>query len=68
MSLYVCDPVVMREIKPRLGKLSCGKGCVRFRKLDDLPLSVAELFMKRAAQRVRSGEFVYEAHRKGAAS
>jgi uncharacterized protein YdhG (YjbR/CyaY superfamily) len=64
MSLYLCDPVVMREIKPRLGKLSCGKGCVRFRKLDDLPLDVAGAMLRMAARRTASGEFNYAAMKK----
>ncbi len=66
MSLYV-DPVVMKEFKPRLGKLNCGKCCIRFRKLEDLPMDVAEGMVRRAVQRVRSGEYVYSTHTKTAA-
>jgi uncharacterized protein YdhG (YjbR/CyaY superfamily) len=40
MALYVCGPAVDAH-RSRLGKLNCGKGCIRFKKLDDLPLDVA---------------------------
>jgi len=41
MSLYVCDTAVLQEYRKKLGKLDCGVGCIRFRKIEDLPLDVA---------------------------
>ncbi|HUQ69165.1 MAG TPA: DUF1801 domain-containing protein [Planctomycetaceae bacterium] len=39
LSLYA-DPDVLAEYKPKLGKLNCGKSCLRFKSLDQLPLDV----------------------------
>ena len=39
MALYVCDGPIARH-KARLGKLDCGKGCIRFKRLDQLPMAV----------------------------
>jgi uncharacterized protein YdhG (YjbR/CyaY superfamily) len=52
MALYVCDTAVVDAHRSRLGKLNCGKGCIRFKSLDDLPLDVvadilAEVFQRR---------------------
>ena len=34
----------------RLGKASCGKSCIRFKKIEDLDLAVVEELLKEAAQ------------------
>jgi len=39
LSLY-CDPTLLAQYKSRLGKLNCGKSCLRFKSLDQLPLDV----------------------------
>ncbi len=39
ISLY-CKPEVLARYRRQLGKLDIGKGCIRFKKLDDLPLDV----------------------------
>ena len=51
MALYVCDGEVVDAHRPRLGKLNCGKGCIRFRNLDELPLEVVSTILKEAWQR-----------------
>lgn len=37
ISLY-CQPEVVDKYRDDLGKLNVGKGCIRFKKLEDLPL------------------------------
>lgn len=52
MSLYFCavdgDGYLAEKAKDRLGKVSVGKSCVRFKKLADLDLEVVEELVKRA--------------------
>jgi uncharacterized protein YdhG (YjbR/CyaY superfamily) len=48
MALYVCEPEVVDEQRARLGKLDCGKGCIRFRKLEELPLDAIRDIVKAA--------------------
>ena len=44
MSLYVCESDIVKTHFRQLGKVSCGKGCIRFKRLSDLNVSaVAEL-------------------------
>jgi len=53
-SLYFCacdkDGYLPDKNKHRLGSVSAGKSCIRFRKLEDLDLKVAMQLVKRAAQ------------------
>lgn len=47
MSLYVCSisdsgEYVAEEFKDKLGKVSVGKSCIRFKKLDDLNLDAVK--------------------------
>ena len=51
MSLYVCDSEVVDGHRPRLGTLSCGKGCIRFKKLEQLPLDVVSDILREATKR-----------------
>src|SRR5262245_58616946 len=37
-SVYVMGGQRLTEHRDALGKLDCGKGCIRFKKLDQLPL------------------------------
>ena len=54
MALYVCEGEIVDAHRAALGKLNCGKGCIRFRKLDELPLDVIAMILKEAyAQRSR---------------
>lgn len=45
MALYA-EPTVVDHYRKELGKLSCGKGCIRFRHLRDLPLKVVEKILQ----------------------
>ncbi len=40
MSLYMLNTPVLEKYKAKLGKLSVGKGCIRFKKIEDLPLDI----------------------------
>jgi len=51
LALYVCPADVLDEFRPRLGKLDCGKGCIRFRKPEDLPLDVADEMLRKVLKR-----------------
>ena len=56
MALYVCDAEAVEAHRTGLGKLNCGKGCIRFRKLDDLPLDVVSAILKDAFARRKSSQ------------
>ena len=45
MSLYM-DTDTVEAHRAELGKLDCGKGCIRFKKLDDLPLDVIDTILQ----------------------
>ena len=51
MALYVTDVNLAEEFKSKLPELSLGKSCVRFKKIEDLPLKVVEKILKTAATR-----------------
>ena len=38
ISFYVSETKLVQKFKPSLGKVSLGKNCIRFKKLDDLNL------------------------------
>ena len=54
VSLYICacddDGYLVENNAARLGKVSVGKGCIRFKRLDQLNLEVAMELVKRAAR------------------
>jgi uncharacterized protein YdhG (YjbR/CyaY superfamily) len=54
-SLYVMDTKLVERFRPLLGKLSVGKGCIRFRKLEDAPLDVFGRIIAEAASRRTKG-------------
>ena len=49
MAFYCCDEV-MDRYRSKLGKLDCGKGCIRFRRIEDLPLEVLAAMLREVAQ------------------
>lgn len=53
MSLYMDTEVVERHRK-ELDSLSIGKSCIRFRKLDELPLDTVELMLLETVQGARN--------------
>ena len=52
-SLYVPHGEIVRKYVPRLGKVTAGKGCIRFRSLDDLNLAELEHMVKELKSRIR---------------
>jgi uncharacterized protein YdhG (YjbR/CyaY superfamily) len=56
MALYVGGDGPLDSYRDRLGKLNCGKGCIRFRKLDDLPLDVVSDILTEIVRRRKAGE------------
>jgi Domain of unknown function (DU1801) len=61
VSLYFCaaedDGYLAEKNEDRLGKVSVGKSCVRFKKLDDLNLDVVAELAKRVAALSKAGQF-----------
>lgn len=49
MALYCCDDLV-DQYRSRLGKLDCGKSCIRFRKIEDLPMDVISSLLEELAK------------------
>jgi uncharacterized protein YdhG (YjbR/CyaY superfamily) len=56
MALYVGGGELLDSYRVRLGKLNCGKGCIRFRKLDDLPVDVVSDILTEIVRRRKAGE------------
>lgn len=54
LSLYICGTengeYLAEKNKERLGRVSVGKSCIRFKKLEDLDLKVALELVKKAAR------------------
>ena len=46
MSLYVCESDILKAHHAQLGRVSCGKSCVRFKRIDDLNMSAVESMLK----------------------
>lgn len=46
MALYVCESAIVKAHLAQLGKVSCGKGCIRFKRLTDLNLSAVESILR----------------------
>ena len=61
VSLYICaaddDGYLAEANADRLGKVSVGKSCIRFKRLEDLDLDVAVELSRRAAELVNAGRF-----------
>ena len=53
LALYICDAELVRQFKPKLGKVNCGKGCIRFKKLGDLDMTVVEEMLSARAAKAR---------------
>lgn len=54
-ALYIGDSKVVNRYRAKLGKLSIGKGCIRFRKLEDLPLDVVREMLAEVVDRLEKG-------------
>lgn len=55
MSLYVCEGDIVKAHVAQLGKVSCGKGCIRFKRLTDLNLSTVESILREILKLRRQG-------------
>ena len=55
MSLYVCEGDIVKAHLAQLGKVSCGKGCIRFKRLADLNLSAVESILREILERRKQG-------------
>lgn len=55
MALYVCESDLVKSHLAALGKVSCGKGCIRFKRLADLNLSAVESLLKEILKRRKQG-------------
>lgn len=50
MALYVCESDLVKAHFGELGKVSCGKGCIRFKRLTDLNLNTVESLLREIAK------------------
>lgn len=55
MSLYM-DMDLVEEHRAELGDLDCGRSCIRFKKLDDLPLDVIGTILQETVERQKSSD------------
>ncbi|MES2572553.1 MAG: DUF1801 domain-containing protein [Verrucomicrobiota bacterium] len=46
MSLYLCESDIIKAHLSQLGNVSCGKGCIRFKRIADLNLSAVENILR----------------------
>lgn len=46
MALYVCESDVLKAHQAQFGKVSCGKGCIRFKRIEDLNLDAIESLLR----------------------
>ena len=49
------DTRLVDAFRPQLGKLSVGKGCIRFKKVEEVPLDVVGALLAKAAARRAGG-------------
>lgn len=65
ISLYLCagdkDGYLAENNKHRLGKVSVGRSCIRFKKLEDLNLKVALELVKKAAKQIKKSGGIFPA-------
>lgn len=63
MSLYVCaiedGEYIAEKLQPELGKVKCGKSCVRFKKIEDLNLETVRTMLRDLNRRYVAGEKLY---------
>lgn len=55
LSLYM-DVDLVEEHKVELGNLDCGKSCIRFKQVDDLPLAVIATILHETIEKQSSGQ------------
>ena len=55
MALYVCESDIIKAHLSQLGKVSCGKGCIRFTRLADLNVGSVESILREILERRKQG-------------
>jgi uncharacterized protein YdhG (YjbR/CyaY superfamily) len=55
MALYVCESDIVKAHLAQLGKVSCGKGCIRFKRIADLNLGVVERILREILELRKQG-------------
>ncbi len=55
MALYVCESDIVKAHLARLGKVSCGKGCIRFKRIADLNLGAVESILREIVKLRKQG-------------
>ncbi len=55
LSLYVCESDLVKAHLAQLGKVSCGKGCIRFKRLTDLNLATVESLLRKILKLRKQG-------------
>jgi len=51
LALYVCEAKLVARFKSRLGTKDCGKGCIRFKEIDQLDLGVVAKMLAAAMRK-----------------
>jgi len=49
-AVYICDPLLLDDYRARFAGLSLGKGCIRFKTVDDLPREALRDILQDAAR------------------
>jgi uncharacterized protein YdhG (YjbR/CyaY superfamily) len=55
LALYVCEGDIVKAHLAQLGKVSCGKGCIRFKRLGDLNLNAVESILREILELRKQG-------------
>ena len=56
LALYVCRHGALEPHREEFAHLNVGKGCIRFRKLDDLPRGAARVVLRAAAREAKNAD------------
>jgi len=56
LALYVCEAAAVEAHREGLKGLNCGKGCIRFQSLEELPLDVVSDILQDAVQRRQASQ------------
>ena len=54
LALYVCETDALDDFRGDFAHLNVGKGCIRFKRLEDLPRKPATAVLREAAKRIRA--------------
>jgi len=51
LAFYMCDTELVEQFRAELGTKDCGKSCIRYRKLETIPLAVIGRMLETAVKR-----------------